>query len=268
MEATATARGRAWSGLAWKIFLAALSMAAAASASAQQASASAADTWQFTVTPYLWGAGQSGSARIGNVIPAQNVDATFSDILSNLDFGAMATFEARKDRWGILADAFYIKLSHTSDPLLGGDLGTAQFQGTNTLVEVAGAYRAWENNTAFFDVLLGVRYFNLSATIQLYPSKLLPKGRYESNSVDWTDGFVGIRSKWMFAERWSVLGYADVGTGGSEYSYQLIAGLGWNISKTFEVDLGYRLLQEDYSKTDFLYDMRTAGPYLGLSISW
>lgn len=263
MEAKRTARG-----LARKILLTAFALAGSMSAFAQQAATTSADTWQFTVTPYLWTAGQSGSTRIGTVVPEQNVDATFSDILSNLEFGAMAEFEARKDRWGILADAFYIQLSHTSDPLLGGDLGQARLQATNTLAEVAGAYRAWENDRAFLDVLLGVRYFHLSANIQLYPSKLLPAGRYESNSVDWTDGFVGIRSKWNFAEKWSVLGYADVGTGGSEYSYQFIGGLGWNISKTFEVDLGYRLLQEDYSKTDFLYDMRTAGPYLGLSISW
>jgi hypothetical protein len=263
MEAKRTARG-----LARRILLTALALTGSMSAFAQQAATTSADTWQFIVTPYLWTAGQSGSARIGTMISEQDVDASFSDLLSSLDWGAMATFEARKDRWGILADAFYIQLSHTSDPLLGGDLGTARLEATNTLVEVAGAYRAWENDTAFFDVLLGVRYFHLSANIQLYPSKLLPAGRYASNSVDWTDGFVGIRSKWTFAKEWSVLGYADVGTGGSEYSYQLIAGLGWNISKTFEVDLGYRLLQEDYSKTDFLYDMRTAGPYLGLSISW
>ena len=121
MEAQRTSRS-----LGRNILLAGLSLTAAASAYAQQAPSTSADTWQFTATPYLWTAGQSGSARIGSVIPAQNVDATFSDIFNNLDFGAMAVFEARKDRWGILADAFYIKLSHTSDPLLGGDLGTAQ----------------------------------------------------------------------------------------------------------------------------------------------
>ena len=251
-----------------KTFAAVLMLASAVSVNGQEASTTAADTWQFTVTPYLWAAGQSGQARIGTVIPEQNVDASFSDLASNLDFGAMAVFEARKDRWAIIVDAFYIKLSDTSDPLLGGALGQARLQATNSLVEVAGAYRVWDNDAASFDVLLGVRYFNLSSSIQLYSSKLLPAGRYQSASVDWTDGFVGVRSQWRFAEKWSVLGYADVGTGGSQYSYQLIAGLGWNISKMFELDLGYRLLQEDYSKTDFLYDMRTAGPYLGLSISW
>jgi hypothetical protein len=263
MEAKSTAQD-----LPRQTLAAVLTLTAAVSVSAQQASTTSADTWQFTVTPYLWTAGLNGQARIGTVIPEQNVDASFSDLASNLNFGIMGVFEARKDRWGILLDAFYIKLSDTSEPLLGGALGQARLDANNTLVETAGAYRVWENDAASFDVLLGVRYFNLSSSLQLYSSKLLPAGRYQSGSVDWTDGYIGVRSQWQFAKSWSLLGYADVGTGGSQYSYQLIAGLGWNISQTFELDLGYRLLAEDYSKTDFLYDVRMAGPYLGLSISW
>lgn len=75
---------------------------------AQQRSATIDNAWQFVATPYLSGAGQNGSVRLGSVVPAQNVDATFSDIWSNLNFGAMALFEARKARWRILADAFYV----------------------------------------------------------------------------------------------------------------------------------------------------------------
>lgn len=34
------------------------------------------------------------------------------------------------------------------------------------------------------------------------------------------------------------------------------------------LELGYRALKEDYNKSDFLYSMWTAGPYLGLAISF
>jgi hypothetical protein len=95
----------------------------AALACAQEEHSNAQGTWEFRVAPYMWAAGQSGSARIGTRIPAQNVDASFSDVFSSLDFGAMAAFEARKDRWRILVDAFYIQLSKNSQPLLGGSTG-------------------------------------------------------------------------------------------------------------------------------------------------
>jgi opacity protein-like surface antigen len=77
-----------------------------------------------------------------------------------------------------------------------------------------------------------------------------------------------VRARRVFAQKWSLLGYLDVGTGGTKYSYQAIAGIGWNISKTFALELGYRLLAENYDKTTFLYDIRTAGPYLGLAIAF
>lgn len=240
----------------------------ATSLHAQQAQTTTADDWQFTATPYLWTAGQNGSARIGTRLPAQNVDASFSDILSNLDWGAMAAFEARKDRWGILADLFYVQLSKTSDPLLQGALGTAGLKADNTLVEVAGAYRAWQNDAVWLDVIGGVRYFNLHASISLSSSPLLPAGRYQSDTRDWTDGFVGVRSKQRIADHWALVEYLDIGAGGSSYSYQAIAGVEWSISQTFGLQLGYRLLAEDYDTTGFLYNMRTAGPYLGLSIKW
>jgi len=246
---------------------AALLLLGATSAVAQQAP-TPQDAWDFIVTPYLWGAGESGTARIGSVIPEQNVDASFSDVWSNLDLGAMGLFEARKDRWGILADVFYVQLSKTSQPLLDGALGSAQLKTDNTLAEVAGAYRAWQGESAWLDVLAGLRYLDLSANITLFSSKLLPQGRQDSGSADWVDGFIGVRARQSFAEKWSLLAYLDIGTGGSKYSYQAIAGIGWSASKTIGIELGYRLLAEDYDTSRLLYDIRTAGPYLGVAITF
>jgi hypothetical protein len=235
---------------------------------AQETPGSASGNWDFTFTPYLWAAGQNGSMRIGSRLPTQNVDASFSDILSNLDLALMASFEARQGRWGILADAMYIDLSKTSEPLLNGALGTATVGGRNTLVEAAGAYRVVDGGESWLDVLVGVRYFNLGANLRLSNSTLLPAGRYQSSSQDWTDGVVGLRARQSLSEHWAVQGYVDVGTGGSSLSYQLAGALAWDISRSFGLQLGYRLLSEDYNKTDLLYDMRTGGPYLGFSLKF
>jgi hypothetical protein len=224
------------------------------------------DAWAFEATPYFWAAGSSGWARIGARTPAVNLDASFSNVWRNLDFGAMGTFEARKGRWGIIVDAVYVDLSKTSDPLAGGDLGTVRLKANQAIVQAAGAYRVLDSPTTPVDVLAGVRYTHLDANTTLSSSRLLPNGASHSDSVGWTDGFAGIRAAFAWTERWSVVGYADVGAGGTKLSWQFLGSINYSISKTFVAKAGYRVISMNYDKPEFLYDIRTAGPFIGVGI--
>jgi len=82
---------------------------------AQTAPSANDDGWHFVMTPYLWMAGLNGNTRIGP-LAEQNVDAPFSDVVGNLSAAFMGLFEARKDRWVILLDTFYVGLSQSSGP--------------------------------------------------------------------------------------------------------------------------------------------------------
>ena len=67
-----------------------LTVIAASPASAQTP---AGDAWKVTVAPYFIGAGMNGTTAVkGQEIV---VDASFSDILNNLQFGAMGLVVAR-----------------------------------------------------------------------------------------------------------------------------------------------------------------------------
>jgi hypothetical protein len=233
---------------------------------AEQAASSSQDGWQFSLTPYLWLAGQSGNVRIGQVIPGQNVDAHFSNIWQDLDFGVMGTFEARKDRWAIIVDGFYVNVSTTSDPILGGRLGTARLQLDNGIVQAVGAYRILPGEKTPVDLIAGLRYTNLNAKLSFSSSPVFPDGVKRTTSVDWVDGLVGVRAFYRFTDKWSVMGYADVGTGGAKYSWQLIASVSWDASKTIGMTAGYRILAQDYNTSSFYYNIRTAGPFAGVHI--
>ena len=50
-----------------------------------------------------------GDATIGNV--TTDVDASFSDILDNLDIGGMGTFQHRRGKWSFFVDVAYLKIS-------------------------------------------------------------------------------------------------------------------------------------------------------------
>lgn len=249
----------------WMVCASLTAIAATARAEAQQTSTSP-DGWQFSLTPYLWLAGQSGNVRIGQVIPGRNVDAHISNIWRDLDFGMMATFEARKDRWAIIVDGFYVNVSTTSDPILGGRLGTARLQLDNGIVQAAGAYRILPSDKAPVDLIAGLRYTNLNAKLSFSPSPVLPAGDQRSTNVDWVDALVGVRAFYRFTDKWSVMSYADVGTGGAKYSWQLIASVSWDVSRTIGMTAGYRILAQDYNTSSFYYNIRTAGPYAGVHI--
>jgi len=238
----------------------------AASASAQQAPQD--EGWQFIFTPYLWAIGFQGSTRIGQTLPDVSVDVPFQSMTSHLDMAAMGAFEARKGRWGIVFDGVYGDISADSQPILNGALGTAQADFKQTMLELALAYRPLEDQEAYLDVLLGARYINLDAKLSLFPSELLPAGAAQSKTTSWTDGFLGLRGKVMFPQHWWLGVYADVGSGGSKLSYQGLAAVGVDFSKTFGMSFGYRYLHEDYSTSDFLYDIGIGGLFVGFGISF
>lgn len=224
------------------------------------------DGWQFEATPYFWAAGLSGWTRVGTQMPTGNVNASFSDVWQNLSAGAMGSFEARKGRWGLIFDAVYVRLSKTSDPLLGGALGTVRLQMTNEIFQGAAAYRVLDSPVTPVDVLAGVRYTYIDQDLSFSESGLLPSGARRSGRTSWTDGIVGIRAAYALSDKWSFVGYADAGAGGTKYSWQVIASANYAISKTFNAKAGYRIISMNYEQPQFLYDMKISGIFIGLGI--
>jgi hypothetical protein len=226
------------------------------------------DPWQFEATPYLWAAGINGWSRIGARTPTASINANFSDVFRNLDFGAMGAFEARKGRWAVIFDSVYVKLSANSDPLAGGALGTARLGMKEAILQLAGAYRVFDSAVTPVDVVAGARYTYLSGDLSISGGPVLASGASRSNSVNWTDGFVGVRGAYVFTDKWSVVGYADAGAGGTKHSWQFLASANYNFSKTIVARLGYRIISMDYEKTDFLFNMKTSGIFAGVGIKF
>ena len=67
--------------------------------------------WTYTITPYFWTPGISGNVGVHG-LPEAHVDVDFDEIWDNLDFGVMAAGEARYERYSVVGDAIYLKLSN------------------------------------------------------------------------------------------------------------------------------------------------------------
>jgi opacity protein-like surface antigen len=245
-----------------------------AGAATAQTTAAQAGGWQYELTPYIWAAGMKGDVQSG-ALPKISTDVSFSDVLDVLDFGLMGAFEARKDRWGLLFDAIYMKLSmggtasRTGPGPIGATLtANANLEMEQTMLAAAASYRAVEGRSPV-DVIGGLRYVKLEANADINASFFALTGTVSrSGDKDWVDPYIGARVQHPLADRWSVIGYADVGGFGvgSDFTWQALAGVNYDFSKTVSGKLGYRYLSVDYDKSGFLYDMDSYGLYAGIGI--
>ena len=264
---------RTWRRAAAPLVCAAVFMAAAAGASAQS-SAAPGSGWTYELTPYLWMSGIKGDTRIGD-LPTTSADVAFTDLLDNLDFGIAAAFEARRGRWGFLFDGMYFKISAsaTASRTGSGPVGSTATANANlkleqTLLAGAAAYRIIEGRNPV-DLIGGLRYSNIKARAEIEGSFFNQSPTASrSGRIDWLDPYVGIRAQSALSDRWTIVGYADVGGfgAGSDVTVQAIVGFDYAFSKTMIGKFGYRYLKVDYDKDGFVYDMETQGPYLGLAL--
>jgi len=254
-----------------------LGLALAALAAAARAEDAKGDDWRFEVTPYVFGAGLRGTTGVGPI--SADVDSSFGDILKHFDSGLMAAAEARKGPWVLAFDGVYFRLKDQATRSWQGPAGIGSATGdleatvSQLVYQLAVGYRVMDTSTTKLDAIGAARYTRLDTDLNLVTTTgpLLPGAtRSVSGSADWWDPVVGFRVILPFADRWSFMGYGDVGGFGvgSKITYQMIAGVNWEFAKSFTAKLGYRYMYQDYDKNNFLWKIAAHGAYIGLGIAF
>ncbi len=234
--------------------------------------AQAADEWEVAVTPYLWATGMKGDTQAGR-LPKTSVDMKFSDIMDTLDFGLMGQLEARKNRWGVFVDAIYMKLSDSAEAspaVLGGspDLHAKARIKQSTLA-AALTYRALEGPSPV-DLFGGLRYTRLDVDVDVDASVFggaVGVQVKRDATKDWVDPYIGVRAQHRLNDKWTLVGYGDVGGFGvgADFTWQASLGANYDLSRTTSASFGYRYFSVDYDDDGFLYDMENEGLYLGVT---
>ena len=223
------------------------------------------DKWQFQFSPYFWLASLHGTGGVGN--RTAEVDMSFGDIFGSLKFALMGVFEARKGKFMLLTDMEYVHIEDdkaTPGPLFS-DVN-AKFKVFIFDPEVG--YRLYENpdSGSSVDVLGGIRVWHVSTELD-FGAGILPATQLQG-SRNWVDAIVGLRGKAAVSEKIFVTGKADLGGGGSQFTWQLFGGLGYSITPKIALIGGYRVLDVDYDKNNFIYDMNQRGPILGIGFKF
>ena len=154
------------------------------------------NNWEFGTEVYLWGASIGGQTPSGS-----NIDIHFDDLFDNLEMAFMGTFDARKDRWSILADVIYLDVKDEKST-----------RGISSSVELTGwiltplvGYTLVDKRQGNLILVGGARYLYLDADLRA-------GSRGISDSGDVWDGIVGIKSRVNLSEKWYLSCYLDIGT--------------------------------------------------------
>ena len=222
------------------------------------------DGWNFRFSPYLWGANLTA-----NLPGTDNDPVPFYKLLDNLKMGFMGDFDARKGNWSFNADAIYMDVKDTTSdsidiPVLGPvDLSvTGDLKGL--VVTPTVGYAIVDSDKARVELLGGLRYLDLSLKANLAANgEVLLDGKVSRS--DW-DGVIGARATVFLNDKWYMPLYGDVGTGDSDLTWQLGAGIGYRFNKV-NVTLAYRYLKYEFdgSSVAILDNLTMKGPALGVS---
>jgi hypothetical protein len=258
--------------------------------------------WTFNVAPYLWFAHINTTMNL-NLPPALDgtvsADSTigFGDLVSHLNFGLMVAADARHDRFSLLSDFMYLNLGGTASNIksvnfpgrpaipISGALQTSAGLNTNAKIwTLAGGYTVAEGGWGNFDMIVGFRYLDQPIRINYDLALTLtgPRGNgatfggigsVSGTSTLW-NGIGGLRGR----IRLDVLGssipaglfipyYFDVGTGGSNLTWQIASGLGYQ-TRWADVSLTYRYLSFEQGGSAVVQHIDIGGPMIMANFSF
>ncbi len=218
-----------------------------------------AEPWSYSITPFLWATGLSGTMSKGplNV----GVDADFKTIAENLDMGLMLDFRARRGVWEFGGNLVYADLSASKTGPIAGVESTVDAK--LTILELDAKYYFQDT---FFGYA-GGRYINIDAGLAIGP----PVSASASSANNWIDPIVGAGFNVPLSEKWSVAGKGDIGGFGlgSDFAWSAQAYAQYEASDSLSLMFGYRHLAFDYtSGSGTNLDLALSGPVFGLRIKF
>jgi hypothetical protein len=232
-----------------------------------------ASEWTFTVAPYFWGAGLQGDVGVFGREPV-DVDLSFGDIFDNLRFGGMVVGEVTNGTWGVFADIIYVKTEadeSVTRTVAGIPLTLAASVETSSLTATfMGEYRAVTQPTGTLDLMAGARIWSVDNDIEISLSAGGPPLAAFSGSdgSTWVDPMIGVKGRYNLNPSWYLTGWGMIGGfgAGSEITWDVLGGVGYQWNDWLSIVAGYRALGVDYENDGFVFDVVQQGPILGAAI--
>lgn len=240
--------------------------------------------WQFRATLYGF-LPHIGGAVTFPTGTGRDIDIDQQSLLDHLNFTFMGSLEAQKGRWGAFTDIVYMDVggsrSRSRDFRIGraglpvGITANASLDVTAWVWTVAGSYRVLSTPRASLDVFAGTRLLDVQGDLDLqFDVKVgrrlgLRRNLSSTSGLQVWDGITGAKGRLdVGAPRgWFLPYYLDVGTGGSDVTWQGNAGVGYAFPR-WEVVAAWRYLAYEFPSAERIDSLDFNGPSLGITVAW
>lgn len=216
--------------------------------------------WRVSTSMYGWFTRLDGDMTFrGRTVP---VDVPFDKIFDNLKFTFMGLVEVGHGKWSFMSDVFYAKL----EPSVSTRVATFDSQIEQFIGNFAVFYNVVETPTSRFDAYGGARVNWMETDVDIQGKGTFGKNFSESADKTWVDPIIGVRVHHDLTDKFFVRAVADIGGFGisSDITWQAMASLGYRVTESASVGLGYRGLGTDYTNGGTTYDVISHGLLLGL----
>jgi hypothetical protein len=228
-------------------------------AAAAQGEQTGAPRW--SITPYIWATETSVDLAFRDADIGTG-EISFGDLLDVLDAAFMIHVEGGGGNWSAFGDLTYLKTSDSSErTVFVIDTDSKQ-------LFLDGAVAWWPGGVGSnFNLYGGLRHsgFDDRYTFRLAIDNSPVEER--RSTKDYYDALVGLRYRFDFSERWSLLTRADTSFGDSEGTVLLQANLAWTVGKRQlnRIMFGYQYKTAEFRDDDLRLDFEYQGPMAGFN---
>jgi hypothetical protein len=223
--------------------------------------------WNFVVAPYLWFGGLGGT--LGAATIEAEMDASFSDIFSNLNMGFMIYGEARYKKFGVAID--WIALSMKLDGMTPVLDRAVKVEPRISFLETSIIYNLVNSEKWTSDLHVGVRSWWIDYRMEA-ERIISEESQVVEGDKSWVDPIIGAKAVYLPHEKWPINARFDIGGfgAGSEFSWNIQVGAGYRFAKAWTASLQYRALGVDYTEGTsgsmdyFKMDATLHGPLIGI----
>jgi hypothetical protein len=241
--------------------------------------------WEWRATIYAWFPTIDGNSQLPTGPGGPSIEVDPDDLLSNLDFTFMGALKVKKDSWGLFTDILYLDLGSSKTGSRDFTIGQMELPAAVNLDAVydlkswawtmAGTYSLSESSGSSADLLFGVRLLDLDQQLNWTVNGDLAglglpgrSGSASGSESNW-DAVIGINGHASLGTDgpWFIPYHADIGAGDSDFTWQAMAGIGYQFGWGAVV-LNYRYLDYDLDSESSITDLTLGGFLLGASFAW
>ena len=252
--------------------------------------------WIFNIAPYLWLPTAHITLQydlppaLGGRLPTEGSSGP-GDYLSHLDFALAFAADARNGPFSVLTDFMFTRFSVTDSHVKSLDFfglpsmpiarSLQTSVGTTlsaTIWSLAGGYTVLQGQWGNLDVIAGLRLLAVNATTDFSLALTVtgPRGNGAtfggiggvSGSQDIWNGIGGLRGRIRLGDTHLFIPYYfDAGAGGSQFTWQIASGLGYQI-KWAAISATYRYLSYEQGSSAVVKHLTLGGPMVMVNFSF